>query len=205
MPSQVPHVSPLIEWGVAARESDGRAERGNQYLVKPFPNGVLVAVVDGLGHGPRATAALTTAVSTLKGHAHESIALLLTRCHEELGKSRGVVMSLASFNAQDSTMAWLGIGNVKGMLLGTQGEANPTRERLVLHGGVVGHQLPKLRPAVIPVTRGNTLIFATHSLHSVFDEELDPGDPPQQVADHVLARYGEETDNALVLVARYAR
>jgi negative regulator of sigma-B (phosphoserine phosphatase) len=194
---------PLIEWGVAARSFDGRGESGDQYVVEPFPSGVLVMVVDGLGHGPGAAAAGRAAVAAVEGHAHESVALLLKRCHEGLKRTRGAVVSLASFDALTGTMTWLGVGNVKGLLLCANGGAERPCERLLLRGGVVGYQLPTLRPAVLPVSRGDTLVFATDGLRSVFADELALGDPPQQLADRMLDRYRRGTDDAMVLVARY--
>lgn len=194
--------TPLIEWGVASQSFNGRTESGDQYLVEPFPNGVLVVVVDGLGHGLSAATAGKTAVATLQGHAREPVAALLKRCHKGLRRTRGVVMSLASFNALAGTMTWLGVGNVKGLLLYAH-RANHPRERLLLRGGVVGYQLPTLRPSVLPVTRGDTLIFATDGLRSAFTDGLVLGGPPQQMADRIFDQYRRGTDDAMVLVARY--
>lgn len=93
----------------------GEIESGDRHLVKAFPSGVLVAVVDGQGRGHEAAAAAKIAIATLEGHASESVISLVKRCHE----------------------------------------------RLNVH------------------------------------------DRPQQIADHILARFGKVTDDALVLVARY--
>ncbi len=196
-------ITPLIEWGVAARSFDGRTESGDQYLVESFPNGVLAMVVDGLGHGPSAAVAGTSAVAAVEGHAHEPIDLLLKRCHEKLRRTRGVVMSLASFNAVNSTVTWLGVGNVKGLLLFTPGKASRPRERLLLRGGVVGYQLPTLRPSVLPIKRGDLLVFATDGLRSAFTDGLVLDEAPQEMADRILAHYRRGTDDAMVLVARY--
>lgn len=209
--NEIASTSPLIEWGVAAQSLNGGAESGDQYLIRPFPNGVLVAVVDGLGHGPKAATVAKTVVTTLEGHAHESVVPLLKRCHEELMGTRGVVMSLASFSALGETMTWLGVGNVRGLLLRADAESSPARESLLLRGGVVGYRLPTLRPTAIPVVRGDTLILATDGIRSGFAEGLrikpveglTGGDLPQQIADRILARYGRGTDDALVLVTRY--
>jgi hypothetical protein len=192
-----------IEWGVAARSYDGGSESGDQYLVEPFSNGVLVAVIDGLGHGPRAATAGETAVVALKGHGHEPVGPLMKRCHEALRRTRGVVMSVASFNALSDTMTWVGVGNVKGLLLCAGGGGRVARERLLLQGGVVGYNLPTLRPVSVPVVRGDTLIFATDGLRSVFVEELTLGQAPQEMADRIFDQYRRGTDDAMVLVARY--
>lgn len=195
--------TPLIEWGVASQSYDGDSESGDQYLVEPFSNGVLVAVIDGLGHGPRAATAGETAVVALKGYGHEPVGPLLKRCHEALRRTRGVVMSAASFNVLTDTMTWVGVGNVKGLLLCAGGGGGVTCERLLLQGGVVGYNLPTLRPVSVPVARGDTLIFATDGLRSVFVEELTLGQAPQEMADHIFDQYRRGTDDAMVLVARY--
>src|SRR5256885_16832155 len=58
-------VAPMIEWGVAAAPLAGETESGDLHLVKPVGRGMLVAAVDGLGHGAEAAAAARTAVATL--------------------------------------------------------------------------------------------------------------------------------------------
>jgi len=203
------HVTPvscpsaLVEWGVAAQAFEGCAESGDHYLVEAFPDGMLIAVADGLGHGPKAAAAGKAAIAALKGHAHQPVVQQFQHCHEKLRRTRGVVMSIASFNGLEETMTWLGVGNVKGVLLRANGKAQSTHERLLPRGGVVGYQMPSLRPSSVSVARGDTLIFATDGLRSVFTEDLNCSDPPQQMAKHILAQHSRGTDDAMVLVARY--
>jgi hypothetical protein len=203
MGNEVPKLPPLIEWGVAARPLEGEAESGDLHVVQPFPKGVLVAAVDGLGHGPEAAAAARSAVVTLADYAHEPVISLVKRCHERLIRTRGVVMSLASFNALDNTVTWLGVGNIEGLLLRADVAANPPRENVLLRGGVVGYQLPALHASILFVTRGDVLIFATDGIQSGFVEDVTLSDPPQRIAEDILARRARGTDDALVLVARY--
>src|SRR5260370_23541123 len=97
--SAEPRDAPLgIDWGVAARALPGESESGDRHLVQPIPNGVLLAAVDGLGHGAEAAAAARTAVDLLARYAHESLVSLVNRCHQGLLNTRGVVMSLAALN-----------------------------------------------------------------------------------------------------------
>ena len=195
---------PVLEWGLATLALPGHVESGDRHVVQPFPNGVLVAAVDGLGHGEEAAAAAKLAVSILERHAQEEVIALLRRCHEALRGTRGVVMSLASFRAPDSMLTWLGVGNVEGLLLREAADSALRHAALVLRGGVVGAELPPLRVSVIPVMRGDTLIFATDGIREGFTERLALSDPPQELADRILARHAKGTDDALVLVARYA-
>jgi phosphoserine phosphatase RsbX len=176
------------------------------HVVSPFPDGVLVAVIDGLGHGHSAAVAARTVSDALQGHAHEPPISLLGRCHEGSKRTRGAVMSIASFNAPASRMTWIGVGNVEGMLLRSGANRHVTGQRdegLITRGGVVGYQIPALRETEISVNRGDTLILATDGLDSAFTDHLTLGDPPQQIADRILEQHGKATDDALVLVARY--
>jgi hypothetical protein len=203
MPTKGTNPSPLLDWGVATRALPGQAVSGDQYVMQPFAHGVLVAAIDGLGHGKEAAAAAHIAVATLQAHAQESALLLLRHCHEALRETRGVVLTLASFNARDGTITWVGVGNVEGVLLRADVKAGPARDYVLLHGGVVGLQLPPLRGFVIPVSLGDTLIIATDGIRSGFAEGMPQQGSPQQMADYILARNFKGTDDALVLVARY--
>jgi len=193
----------LFEWGVAMRPLAKQAVSGDKYLITPSSAGVLVAVLDGLGHGEEAAQASEIAVGTLEKNAHQSLTSLFAICHAALPKTRGVVMSVASFDVRNRTMSWLGVGNVEGVLLRARGDVRPPRENLLLRAGVVGYQIPGLRPSVVPIMDGDLLALATDGIRGAFTEALSPADPPQKNADRILADFGKETDDALVLVLRF--
>jgi len=197
------HRAALIDWGVATLMLAGEQESGDLHLIKPVGTGVLVSVVDGLGHGAEAAAAARAAVAALNRHAQESVLPLLQRCHQALAGTRGVVVSVALFDRADGSMTWLGVGNVEGVLLYADSGRRRGRERLVTRGGIVGSELPPLRAEVLAVAPGDTLILATDGIRSGFADDLAIDGPPQQLADQILARSGKGTDDALVLVARY--
>ncbi len=189
----------IVEWGVANLRAPGQAESGDLHIVASFPNGVLVAVIDGLGHGCDAAAAARAAATTLVEHAGDSMISLVRRCHEQLQGTRGAVMTLASFNSLDNAMTWIAVGNVEAILM----QASGAREGILLRGGVVGYQLPPLRASVIPVTPGDTLILATDGIRGGFADTLPLAAPPQRIADDIITLFNRGTDDALVLVARW--
>src|SRR5256714_15487003 len=108
MPKASVDASPLIDWGVAASALPGQTQSGDLHLVKSVTTGVLLAVVDGLGHGADAATAARTAVATLDEHASESGLALLQRCHWAVKGTRGVVMSLAFADRQQPALSWVG-------------------------------------------------------------------------------------------------
>ena len=197
--------SGFIDWGVAVEVMPGETECGDVYVVKEFPEGVLVGAVDGLGHGLDAAAAGRTVAATLSDFAQESVISLFRHAHEAAQKTRGVVMSLASFSKKDGTMTWAGVGNVEGVLLRADPNASPATDYLLLRSGGVGFNLPELRATVIPVMPGDTLIFATDGVRSNFSQALLQSlyETPQKIAERILAHNKKNTDDALVLVVRY--
>lgn len=194
-----------IEWGVASRALPGQPTSGDLSVVRSFTDGVLVAALDGIGHGEEAAEAASLAAATLEAHAAEPLTALVQRCHEALRATRGVTMSVASFNVSRGVVAWLGVGNVEGVLLRRGFVLGAVEKSLMLRAGVVGLQLPLLEAEVLPVTTGDTLIFATDGIHPDFTRKAARKYPPLAAAENILTRHGKTTDDALVLVARYLR
>jgi len=196
-------ITPALEWAVADLVQPGQSESGDRSVVLPTGEGGLVAVVDGLGHGAEAASAAKVAVRALERGANRPVVQLFRDCHSSLIGTRGAVISAAAFNARGETMTWLGVGDVEARLLRAPSSASPRMESLLLRGGVVGVHLPTLVSEVVPIHRGDMLIFATDGVRSDF---LDAPLPPlesQALADYILAHWGTQTDDALVLVVRY--
>ena len=198
-----PAATPCIDWSADARPLAGQIELGDAYVVTPHETGALVAVIDGLGHGGEAAAAAAAAAAVLTRRAETSVINLLQTSHTELRKTRGAVLSIASFDASSNMMTWVGVGNVAGALFRADRNVMPARESLLLRSGVVGYQLPLLRAATLTVLPGDTLIFATDGIRDGFYEQSPLDRDPQEVAHTILSDYGKETDDALVLVVRY--
>jgi serine phosphatase RsbU (regulator of sigma subunit) len=168
-----------------------------------FEGGVLLAVVDGIGHGPEAAAAAEAACAILKARPADPVIALAERCHGRLRLTRGVVMSLAAFDLKHNLLTWLAIGNVQGVLRRFGLATDGTEELLMLRAGVVGGHLPPLQASVLPVVPGDTLVLATDGVRSGFAPRIALAEPPRRAAQAILDGYNKGTDDALVLVARY--
>jgi len=193
----------MVDWAVAARPLEGQAVCGDLHLVRSFDQGVLVAVVDGVGHGEQARAAARAAVEILERNADQPVTVLVKLCHEALMETRGVVMTVASLQWPENTMSWLGVGNVEGRLLRNRPGFGLCSESVLLRGGLVGYQIPPLYAVVVPIRAGDLMIFASDGLQTDFDSSVDCSASPQQIADRVLARSFKGTDDGIALVVRY--
>ena len=192
----------MVEYGVAKFVLTGQEESGDHHLVCRNRNGVLVAAIDGIGHGEEAANAAKAAAALLKSSADEPIISLVERCHEGLRATRGVVLSLACIDAEHGMMTWLGVGNVQGVLMRSDSKKGNAQESLLLRAGVVGSQLPALQATVLPIVPGDTLFFATDGVRSDFSITLSARENPQKAADRILEQYRSGNDDALVLVSR---
>jgi len=186
----------------------GRALNGDQYsgdaaLVQATADGMLVAVVDGLGHGAEAAVAASAAIGVFREFADQPLPVMLQRCHESLQSTRGVAVALASFHATQSTMTWAGVGNVEAILIAATPKAPRAKLCLTNQSGVVGYRLPSVRTHIAPISHGDMLILATDGIDERFISEDMPYGDADSTARTILERYGKRTDDALVLVLRW--
>lgn len=193
--------SPMAEYGVAKFVLPGESESGDQHLVCCHQSGILVAAIDGIGHGAEAANAAKAAIAVLKNGVGEPIIPLVAACHEKLRSTRGVVLSLASIDAKHGLMTWLGVGNVQGVLVRADKKIT-SQETLLLRGGVVGDHLPQLQAAVLPVSRGDLLVFATDGVRADFVRTLSPLENPQRATERILKGFCNQSDDALALALR---
>ncbi|HZS87313.1 MAG TPA: SpoIIE family protein phosphatase [Chloroflexota bacterium] len=196
---------PVIAWSVAQRAKRGEVVSGDRYVVRHLRATTLVALIDGLGHGANAAEAAERAVQALEAAdgTDATLTALVRRCHDALRATRGAVMGLACFGLQLPTMQWLGVGNIEGVVVRADATARPRRERLLVSAGIVGYHLPHLRASTLSLARDDVIVLATDGIHPAFADHLTDGALPRDLDQHLLAHYGHDADDALVLVARY--
>jgi negative regulator of sigma-B (phosphoserine phosphatase) len=195
---------PLVEYGVANFALPGEGTSGDIHVLRLRLNGLLVAAIDGIGHGEEAAGAAKTAASILTDGADQPIISLVEECHRALRSTRGVVLSVASIDLTHGMMTWLGVGNVVGALARVVPRGSNFPEMLLLRGGVIGKQLPALQAAVLPVSEGDTLFFSTDGVKGHYVETVSARENPQRAADRILQKFHTATDDALVLAVRLA-
>jgi negative regulator of sigma-B (phosphoserine phosphatase) len=164
---------------------------------------LVVAVIDGLGHGPDAAHAAGRAADVVGAHPDERPETLVHRCHEALHSTRGAAITIASIDAAVDELRWVGVGNVQAVLLQAGPPERGGRAWVPLRGGVVGYVLPALKPGTVRLRRDDVLVLATDGVRPVFGEWPRPSEPPGDIAARILAAQGRDSDDALVLVARY--
>ena len=191
-----------LDWGVATRAMPGETENGDHYLVVRTAGGWLLAVADGLGHGPQAAIASSIFIEVLCGHIDETPLNLIRLGHEALIGTRGIACTIMSINSKQSLLSWIGVGNVEGVVC-HQSSAAVRDEYVTLRGGVVGYRLPELHLSHLRLMEGDILALATDGIASDFVKIISVLHAPEVLASRILNSYAKPIDDALVLIARW--
>jgi serine phosphatase RsbU (regulator of sigma subunit) len=173
------------------------------HAVVPARDGVLLAVLDGLGHGEEARAAARAAVEILEKSPDAAVDALLQECHRALHQTRGAVMTLMTIHPRPQTASVIGVGNVEAVLLRNEPAARPWRESVLLRGGIVGYKLPPLQVETWPIAAGDVFVFATDGVRDDFAEGVNPADPLPELVEKIMSRCLRGTDDALVLAGKF--
>lgn len=191
-----------LQWSVSRSLKKGETDCGDAYLVVEQDRKALIAVIDGLGHGSMAAKASQRTVELLEAYNNQSLITLIKDCHSGLRDTRGVVMSLALINFCEHTLAWIGIGNIDGVLMLSDEEDNVRTERVVQRSGIVGYKLPFLQVSVYPISFGDILIFTTDGVKSEYLENIDLYKSPEEIVG-ISSSFFKDSDDALIFAAKY--
>ncbi len=191
------------EVGIFGRPCRGEHVSGDHAVVFRTDARLLLAVCDGLGHGPAARLASNAAVSAFVERRDGSPAAILEECHSSLRGTRGVVMAVAAVREGHSPALDLAsVGNITIELVQPR-----AARRFGATSFVVGSQQPGWRQHIesSPVEDGEVLVMFTDGIASrasIAEELLLLREHPIAIAHQLTARFGREDDDVLVLVAR---
>ena len=190
-----------LDRGLAAAAHEGETRSGDVAVFAPTPRGGLVCVIDGLGHGPEAADAAELCASVVREHVEAEPTDLLEACHQALLETRGAVMTAVWFDLENAQLSWAGVGNVDARLVRSGPEL---REDVALvFGGVLGYRMPRVRPATMPLQRGDLLVMITDGIDGAISPGLAGGGAAQTMADRIFEQHAKGGDDALAVVLRY--
>jgi anti-sigma regulatory factor (Ser/Thr protein kinase) len=195
-----PAPRPDVAWLTRPLGSSGPC--GDAVAHRALPDGHLVMVADGLGHGPLAAAASSLAVEVLQGSASTGPAALLTEIHRALASTRGAAVSIVRVETGTRQVTHASVGNVATRLVGL-GRART----LLAQPGIVGHKMPRLREQVEPLDAAEALVLHSDGLSDKWSTDTLPGvlaHGPGVLAAVLLREAGVRRDDAGILTLRVA-
>lgn len=187
--------------GAASRCHPGEQLNGDAYLINHIsPNIIVVAVIDGLGHGKEANLASELAKEQIILKSDLPLDSLMKHVHNSVRGTRGTTIGLASINTETNKLYFSGIGNIESFLMTENG-----KKTLLSFGGIMGHNMRTPRVFEFDFKPGNTLCMYSDGITTRWrHEDLDWNEPPQKNAEFILNNYSRLNDDATVLIIRYA-
>lgn len=181
-----------------SRPCRGETENGDLALVVEREHARLLALIDGLGHGPSAALASTRAAEALSSLFEQGDVPSVSECFEVAGKAlrstRGAAMTVVLVHP--SRVEAAGVGNV-GL------RASALKIPFLATAGIVGAQHRTLRVAHMKVAATGRLVMFSDGISSRFDMATIEGLPPDRACERLLAEHGADHDDATVLVADF--
>jgi len=172
----------------------GEVANGDAVFVREDPFGlVLLAVIDGLGHGRAAAEASRAAVERLNQVSLEQPLLdTMKTLHQDLRGTRGAAATVCLLRQRQ--LEACAVGNVQ---LSSFGCTLP----LVLSAGVLGHQVGTFRICRADVPARYRLMLYSDGISTRVRWEQVAALSPFAVCEAVFAQYRRAEDDASILVA----
>jgi anti-sigma regulatory factor (Ser/Thr protein kinase) len=189
------------EVAVLSRPYPGEPLSGDHALWVWGREGLLVAVADGLGHGREAREAADRAMELLREQPLLTPEVLLERCDAGLKGTRGAAVGVVRWERGSGALAHACVGNVSGMVC-RPGEVST----MPCTAGTLGIAQPRTRIARFEssLRAGDLLVMHTDGLatRTTVEDAVLLRRHPLEVAHELMQRFGKNSDDALVLVAR---
>jgi len=186
--------------GIWSRPARGEDANGDAYYIWQRDDLMLLAAIDGLGHGRGAHEAARAALSILEQWAGEPLDELFFAAHDALRATRGAVMSVIVLDETGETFQYAGVGNIEVRVFNA-----PEPIHVVPNNGTLGARLEKVRVWSHKWSRGGTVVMATDGISAAWDLSAYPSlltKNPQLLAGILLRDFGRDSDDATVLVLR---
>lgn len=192
-----------FEVGTRSTPKAGQDICGDAFGIRHTRNGLWVALLDGLGHGPLAAEASNRAVGIFQ-HAKgdDTPADVLRAVHQGIKTTRGAVMAVAKFDADKAHMSFAGVGNIVGIVA----SGNDT-QHLISTDGTVGYNMRTVRPSEVPWTRGSVFVATTDGLSTRWNLNRHPGlldRHPSLIANVLHRDFARDADDATIVVVKAA-
>jgi anti-sigma regulatory factor (Ser/Thr protein kinase)/acyl-coenzyme A thioesterase PaaI-like protein len=174
---------------------------GDGWAVAECPDGLAVAVVDGLGHGPLASAAADTALAVF-ARAPTDLDRFVVRANEATRATRGGVVAVCHLVRDRDELRYLVVGNISGRVV-----AGGRSRSLPGQPGALGIQIapPRAATGTLAWRPGAVLLLWSDGLRSGI-EPPDPavlGHDPAIVAALLHRDHTRERDDATVVAVRH--
>lgn len=180
-----------VRVGRSARPKPGERESGDRVVLLDDGRELLLAVIDGLGHGPRAAEAAHAAERVLVENASMPLPELFQHCDRAIAHTRGVAMTVVRASRERRLLMHAGVGNVE-----LRSIARPVVSALPQPGVVGGRRVRSVRETVVELSVGDLFVLFSDGISSRIDLDAYRQLGVQAMADAIVRDHGKEHDDA---------
>lgn len=186
---------------IARRSLMNAAANGDQCRIWQCGPDQLLAMADGLGHGPEAEIAALAALDFVESHLEQPLSSLFEGCDRALRGTRGTALELLRISPGGAEYA--GIGNTGARIWQA---AHQRSLRLSGDYGIVGAGFRRLNPRPLSLAAGDLVVLHTDGISEKFDLKAYPALTSialPTLAQQLLQDWGKSHDDAAVLIYRH--
>ena len=180
---------------------DGEDVCGDAWTVIEGRDRVLIAVADGLGHGPGAAEASQAAIDSAHRYADLAPKDIVDAMNMNLRHTRGAAVAVAALDRERNLVSFAGLGNISGCVC--EG-ASPARH-LISMNGTAGMGLRRIQEYQLPWPPRSLLILHSDGVSARWDLREYPGlflHDPAIIAGVLFRDHGRRTDDATIVAVR---
>ncbi len=185
-----------ISLSAVTRPYPGETACGDVHVVAHGTEGTIIALSDGLGHGPSAALASRAFCDFVKERPDEPLDHLMECASSVLRPTRGAAAALVRISRAGGVLSFCGVGNVE--LQAASREAI----RPVSLPGIVGQRIRKTKTFEYPIHAGDFFALYSDGISSRVELGKYRHLTTDEAARKIVEEYGKNTDDVSVVVFR---
>lgn len=193
---------PTREIGIVHRAKKGELKSGDDYLIRDLGEKLFIAVIDGLGHGPKAHEAAATIKSAFMDQIEKgnlNLPFLFDHAHKRAAATRGGVVGAALVDYARKRIFFLGVGNISVKCVGQNGNESPLSV-----DGIVGYTMDRKKLQDLPFEAGQILVMHSDGVSERYGTAFireNSSLPMQDLAEKIVESFGRADRDDVTLLA----
>jgi serine/threonine protein phosphatase PrpC len=188
-----------LDFASYSRPCRGEHVNGDIAVMERRGHLLMLAVIDGLGHGPEANRVSLRAREFLQRRWTGDVVGTMRELHEALRGSLGAVAGIAVIDARSGEARFAGIGNIAYRMFG------PRAGRLVSMAGNLGQQIRTPQLQQHRLTKEDVVVMYSDGIKDRFEQEEYPQllyQSASTISRTVVERFGKAHDDATCVALR---